>query len=227
MLPAPPAADGRAPLKLRLKATVDETRELLRAPVFLLFLAAVSCEQATHAFYYGYGGLHWKAIGYSEMLIGIIWPLGVLAEIALFSQALRVLRLFGPTRLVLAGGVVAIVRWTILALDPPLPFVIFAQFLHGGTFALAHLGAVFFILNAVPPRLAATAQSLYFVGSQGIMMGLATLAIGPVYAQLGGRAYLMMTALGFVAIGLALLLGRYWHGEAIIHGGKSEHVDTI
>ncbi len=227
MLPAPPAADGRAPLKTRLKATFDETRELLRAPVFLLFLAAASFEQGTHAFYYGYGGLHWKAIGYSVMLIGVIWPLGVLAEIALFSQALRVLRLFGPTKLLLMGGLIAIVRWTILSFDPPLPLVIFAQFMHGGTFALAHLGAVFFILKAVPPRLAATAQSLYFVGSQGVMMGLATLAIGPVYSSWGGRAYLMMTALGIVAIGLTLLLARRWHGEAIIHGGRAEHVDTI
>jgi PPP family 3-phenylpropionic acid transporter len=227
ILPAPPAADGRAPLQVRLKATVDETKELLRVPVFLIFLAAASFEQATHAFYYGYGGLHWKAIGYSEMLIGVIWPLGVLAEIALFSQAVRVLRRFGPCKLLLLGGLIAVVRWTILSFDPPLPLVIFAQFMHGGTFALAHLGAVFFILKAVPPRLAATAQSLYFVGSQGIMMGLATLAIGPVYSSLGGRAYLMMTALGIISLGFTLWMSRRWHGEAIIAGGKGEHVDTI
>lgn len=227
ILPAPPAVEGAAPLKARLKATLDETRELLRAPVFLIFLAAASCEQATHAFYYGYGGLHWKSIGYSEILIGVIWPLGVLAEIALFSQALRVLRLFGPSKLLFLGGLIAVVRWTILAFDPPLPLVIFAQFLHGGTFALAHLGAVFFILKAVPPRLAATAQSLYFMGSQGVMMGLATLAIGPVYSSLGGRAYLMMTALGVVSLGFTLLMARRWHGQAIIDAGQHENVDTI
>lgn len=227
ILPAPPAAAGRAPLKERLKATFDETRELLRVPVFLIFLAATSFEQSTHAFYYGYGGLHWKAIGYSEMLIGIIWPLGVLAEIALFSQALRVLRFLGPSKLLFAGGLIAVVRWTILSFDPPLPLVIFAQFMHGGTFALAHLGAVFFILKAVPPRLAATAQSLYFVCSQGIMMGLATLAIGPVYSTLGGHAYLMMTGLGIISLGFTAWMSRRWHGEAIIHGGKGEHVDTI
>jgi PPP family 3-phenylpropionic acid transporter len=227
MLPSPPVAEGRAPLKDRLKATVEETRELLRAPVFLIFLAAASCEQATHAFYYGYGGLHWKAIGYSEVLIGIIWPLGVFAEIALFSQALKVLRIFGPAKLLMMGGLIAVVRWTILSFDPPLPLVIVAQFMHGGTFALAHLGAVFFVLKAVPPRLSATAQSLYFMGSQGVMMGLATLAIGPVYSALGGRAYLMMTALGLVAVALAIFLARRWHGEAIIDAGQHERIDTI
>ena len=98
-------------------------------------------------------------------------------------------------------------RWTILAFDPPLPLVVFAQFLHGGTFALAHLGAMYFILRAVPPRLAATAQSLYFVCSAGLMMGIATLASGSIYAAYGGRAYLLMSAMGAVAMGLALLLG--------------------
>jgi MFS transporter, PPP family, 3-phenylpropionic acid transporter len=227
ILPSPGASEGRAALRVRLRATLDETRELLSAPVFLIFLATASFEQGSHAFYYGYGGLHWRQIGYSEMLIGVIWPLGVLAEIVLFSQALRVLRWFGPAKLLLIGGLFGVVRWTILSFDPPLPLVIIAQFMHGGTFAIAHLGAVFFILRAVPSRLAATAQSLYFVCSQGVMMGIATMAVGSVYSAWGGRAYLMMAGMAVVAIGLALVLSRRWHGDRILHGAHEEQVDTI
>lgn len=227
ILPTPPATEGRAPLPVRLKATLGETRELLRVPVFLLFLAAASCEQATHAFYYGYAGLHWRTLGYSEMLIGMIWPLGVIAEIVLFSIALRVLNWFTPAKLILLGGAFAVVRWTILAFDPPLPLVIIAQVMHGGTFALAHLGAVFFILRAVPQRLAATAQSLYFVGSQGLMMGLMTMASGSLYGSLGGKAYFLMTGLGVVAIALAYALLKHWHGGRIIHGEHGEQYDAL
>ena len=227
LLPSPPAAHSNGDLAPRLRKTFGEARELLGAPVFLVFLAAASFEQATHGFYYGYGGLHWFSIGYSKLLVSIIWPLGVFTEIALFSQALRVVRIFGPARLLMIGALICVVRWTILAFDPPLPLVIFAQFLHGGTFAVAHLGAVFFILRAVPPRLAATAQSLYFVCSQGIMMGIATKLSGSFYAALGGRTYLLMTALGVVAMGFALLLMRRWHGERILVGAPDERVDTI
>jgi PPP family 3-phenylpropionic acid transporter len=226
-LPAPPADHPRGDLSLRLRETFGETRELLRSGVFLIFLAATSFDQASHAFYYGYGGLHWRALGYSGLLIGILWPLGVFAEIALFSQSLRVLRLIGPTRLLLYGALGCVVRWTILAFDPPLSLVVFAQFLHGATFALAHLGAMYFILRAVPPRLAATAQSLYFVCSAGILMGIATFASGHIYASYGGRAYLLMSAMGVAAMALALLLARRWHGGRIIHGAHDEHVDTI
>jgi PPP family 3-phenylpropionic acid transporter len=226
-LPKPPPDHPRGELVLRLRATFGETRELLRSGVFLVFLAAASFDQASHAFYYGYGGLHWRAMGYSGALIGILWPLGVFAEIALLSQSLRVLRVVGPTRLLLYGALGCAIRWTILAFDPPLWLVVIAQFLHGATFALAHLGAMYFILRAVPSRLAATAQSLYFVCSAGLLMGVATYASGNIYAVYGGRAYLLMAAMGVVAMGFALLLARRWHGERILASGHDEHIDTI
>ena len=226
-LPAPPPDHPRGDLAVRLRVTLGETRELMRSSVFLVFLAAVSFVQASHAFYYSYGGLHWQTLGYSGALIGILWPLGVFAEIALFSQALRVLRVVGPSRLLLFGGLGCAVRWTILAFDPPLPLVVVAQFLHGTTFALAHLGAMYFILRAVPSRLAATAQSLYFVCSAGLMMGFATYASGSLYAVYGGRVYLLMAAMGVAAMVFALLLARHWHGERIIHSAYEEHTDTI
>ncbi|MDE2183572.1 MAG: MFS transporter [Alphaproteobacteria bacterium] len=225
-LPAP-ASLPRGALAPRLRATWNEARELMRSGVFLVFLAASSFAQASHAFYYAYGGLHWRTLGYSGPLIGILWPLGVFAEIALFSQALRVLRVIGPTRLLWYGALGCVVRWTILAFDPPLPVVVLAQFLHGATFAMAHLGAMFFILRAVPARLAATAQSLYFVCSAGLMMGIATYAAGLIYAVSGGRAYLLMSAMGVVAMALALLLARQWQGGRIIHGAADEHSDAI
>jgi PPP family 3-phenylpropionic acid transporter len=226
-LPAPPADHPRRALGPSLRTTLGETRELLGSGVFLIFLAAASFDQGSHAFYYAYGGLHWHAIGYSGLLIGLLWPLGALPEIALFSVSLRVLRVIGPARLLLYGGLGCVVRWTILAFDPPLPIVILSQFLHGATFALAHLGAMYFILRAVPPRLAATAQSLYFVCQAGLMMGIATYASGLIYADYGGRAYLLMAAMGVVAMGLAFVLARSWQGGRILHGASEEHSDTI
>lgn len=227
LLPKPPPDRPPLDLSVRLKATLGEARELLRSGVFLLFLAAASFDQASHAFYYAYGGLHWTALGYSGWLVGILWPLGVFAEIALLSQALRVLHVVGPTRLLLYGALGCVVRWTILAFDPPLGLVVFAQFLHGATFALAHLGAMYFILRAIPSRLAATAQSLYFVCYAGLAMGLATLGCGYLYVGFGGRTYLLMSAMGAVAMGLALWLSQRWHGERILRGADEEHADAI
>ncbi|HEY0300391.1 MAG TPA: MFS transporter, partial [Rhizomicrobium sp.] len=133
----------------------------------------------------------------------------------------------GATRLLMLGGLGCLVRWTILAFDPPLGLVIFAQFLHGATFAFAHLGAMYFILKAVPQRLAATAQSLYAVFSGGIVMGAATFVSGPLYALYGGRTYLLMAAMGAVAILLAWWLSHAWHGGRITQGAEGEIGDAI
>jgi PPP family 3-phenylpropionic acid transporter len=99
--------------------------------------------------------------------------------------------------------------------------------MHGATFPLSHLGAMFFIKHAVPHRLAATAQSLYFVCYSGLVLGLATYASGMIYASYGGRAYLLMSAMGLAAMGLAALLARIWDGKHILQGGSEEHIDTI
>jgi PPP family 3-phenylpropionic acid transporter len=221
-LPRPRADRPKGDFTGRLRATLAETHELLRARVFLVFLAAASLDQGSHAFYYAYGGLHWTRLGYSGPLIGILWPLGVFVEIALMSFSLRVFRAIGATRLLVLGGTGCILRWTILAFDPPLALVIVAQALHGATFALAHLGAMYFILKAVPPRLTATAQSLYAVCSSGIVMGLATFASGPLYAAFGGRTYLLMSAMGVGATAFALWLDKSWHGARITQQADTE-----
>jgi PPP family 3-phenylpropionic acid transporter len=152
----------------------------------------------------------------------------VFAEIALMSFSLRVFRAIGATRLLVLGGMGCVLRWTILAFDPPLALVIIAQILHGATFALAHLGAMYFILKAVPPRLTATAQSLNSVCSAGMVMGLATFASGPLYASFGGLTYLLMSAMGLGATIFALWLDKSWHGARITqHGDTEEDLDTV
>ena len=214
-LPALPRDHAPGKLSSRLRATFAEARELMASVPFLLFFAAASLDQGSHAFYYGYGGLHWLRLGYSGALIGAIWPLGVVAEAMLFSVSLKLFRVIGATRLLLLGGIGCVVRWTILAFDPPFALVVFAQILHGATFALAHLGAMYFILKAVPPRLSATAQSLYAVGSNGVAMGLATYASGLLYPAFGGRTYFLMAAMGVGAMLFAWGLERAWHGGRI------------
>ena len=56
----------------------------------------------------------------------------------------------------------AVLRWTVMGFDPPLVLLVPLQTLHGLTYGAAHLGAIQFMAQAVPPahRLA-PAQSLY------------------------------------------------------------------
>ncbi len=152
-------------------------------------------------------------------------PIGILGEIALFAASVRVMRLVSPPLLLAMGAAGGMVRWTILAFDPPLAFLFLAQCLHGASFAMSHLGAMYFVLRAVPPRLAATGQSLYAVSSGGLFMGLGAYACGPLYAQFGGFTALLMTAMCAASGLFAFLLLRLWQGGRITaqSGGDEAH----
>ncbi len=224
ILPAPPKDRPKGDFSHQLRHTLVEARLLLRSRIFLMFLLAASLDQGSHAVYYSFGAQNWIRLGYSGWFIGAIWPLGVLVEITLFALAAYVFRTVGATRLLMLGALGCAIRWTILAFDPSTTVVVLSQILHGATFALAHLGAMLFILRAVPPRLSATAQSLYAVGSNGIAMGAATLAAGPIYAAYHGKVYLLMTAMGVAAGLFAWILHRTWHGGRLTaHGEEEDH----
>lgn len=189
-----------------------DTRELVHQPAFLVFLLAAGLAQSCHAFYYGFGTLNWKAQGYSADLIGVLWGLGVLAEIVLFTFSNRVVALVGPVRLLVIGTACGLLRWTLLSLAPPLWALLPLQCLHAGTFGAAHLGAMHFVARAVPGHLVGTAQSIYAAVTIGVFMSVGQYASGHLFASFGAQGYLLMAGISACAMAASILLGRLWHG---------------
>lgn len=176
-----------------------------------------SAVQASHAVYYVFGTLHWQSIGISTGVIGMLWAVGVIAEIGLFAVSGRgAVAAIGPARLVWLGALAAALRWSVTSFDPPLAVLFGVQLLHGLTFGAAHLGAIHFISESVPESCAATAQGLYASVTAGIAMGAAMTAAGPLYAAFGGRAYLAMAIMGAVGTAGALLLMSRWRGQHLL-----------
>ncbi len=193
------------------RATFAEARELLGKPVFLLFLVVCSLIQGSHIVYYTYAGLLWREQGMNAAVIGLIWPLGVIAEILLFVFSVRVVRRIDPVMLIGIGAAACAARWTLMAFDPGPLLLLIAQLLHGLTFAVPHLGAMYFILRATPPRLSATAQSLYSVAI-GLVSSAALLPAGRLYGAWDARIYLLMSIMAVLAALLTPLLRMGWTG---------------
>jgi hypothetical protein len=51
--------------------------------------------------------------------------------------------------------------------------------------------------------------------ASGVIMGLVTIGIGPIYEALGPQAYFVMAGAGVVALFGAFMVGRRWHGEVL------------
>ena len=205
--PSPPA--------LR-RISLADTAKLAHSPSFLLFLLAASLIQASHALYYTFGTLHWRAQGFADGTIGALWALGVMAEIGLFAVSGPILAKWGAGRVLFAAGAAAAVRWGLMAFDPPLWATALLQCLHAMSFGAAHLAAIYFLSQAVPEDRGATAQGLYAAVVAGLVLGFATIACGPLYRALGGEAYAVMALLALVGAGSAVFLMRRWRGERVV-----------
>jgi MFS transporter, PPP family, 3-phenylpropionic acid transporter len=180
---------------------------LLRNPGFVAVALASSMIQGSHALYYGFSTLEWRAAGYSGGAIGVLWGVGVLAEIVLFALSGRLPVGLRPTALMAIGGVGALVRWSAMAFEPPMAALPLLQLLHACSFGAAHLGAMGYLARAIPKDRAATAQG-WIATVSGIVTATATFLSGLVYAASGSLAYLVMTAMAVIGLVSALYAGR-------------------
>jgi MFS transporter, PPP family, 3-phenylpropionic acid transporter len=180
---------------------------LLRSPAFLAVAAAASLVQASHALYYGFSTLDWTAAGFDGTAIGALWAIGVIAEIVLFAVSGRLPAAFNPPVLLGLGAAGAVLRWSVMALNPPTILLPLLQCLHGLSFGATHLGAVQFIAHAAPERLGATAQG-HLAIVLGAVMAAFTALSGVLYGAYGGRAYAVMAAVAGIGGMLALAAGR-------------------
>ena len=190
-------------------SSMQSPKILLRDPAFLTVVLASSMIQGSHALYYGFSTMAWRAGGLDGTVIGMLWGLGVAAEIVLFAFSGRLPKSLRPTTLLAIGGFGAIVRWTAMAFDPPAAMLPVLQILHAASFGAAHLGMMGFLARAVPRELAATAQGFGATWS-GVVNASATLISGFVYAASGSLAYLVMATMALIGLTSALYAGRRW-----------------
>jgi PPP family 3-phenylpropionic acid transporter len=172
-------------------------RSLLLDPAFVAALAAASLIQSSHAVFYGFSALQWRAEGLDGSAIAGLWALGVAAEIVLFALQGRLPAYLTPALLIVVGGLGATLRWSVMALNPPAVLLPLVQLLHALSFGATHLGALGFVAQRAPAGQGATAQG-YLALAIGTTMAAMTGLSGVLYGAYGVRAYAAM-ALAAVA----------------------------
>ncbi|MGE4371854.1 MAG: MFS transporter [Xanthobacter sp.] len=171
---------------------------------------AIALVQASHALLYAFGSLQWQAQGFSLTTIGVLWAVGVAAEIVLFRFGSRLIASIGALPMVMLGGLAAVVRFGAMAFDPPLLLLLPLQLLHAFTFGATYLGMVELVARGVSEHRSASAQSLAS-WTVSLMMGGASVVAGVLWVRMGSYAFLTSAGLGGLGIlvaGLALLMQR-------------------
>ena len=177
---------------------------LLRLDVIALLLACFLA-QASHGPYYAFFSIYLQANGYKGETIGLLWALGVVAEVIVFLIMHRWLPRFGARNLLLIALLLTTIRWLLIAgLVGYAVALLVAQVLHAASFGLLHASAIHLIHQRFPGRLQGRGQALYASLSFGLGGAIGSLLSGYVWTTLGSHWTYYMGALfaatGFVAI---------------------------
>lgn len=174
----------------------------LAEPAFRWVLPIAALIQGSHAVYYGFSTLHWQAAGLSTGFIGLLWALGVLAEILLFLYGRPLVERLGVRGLALLAAGAGVLRWSVTAFTSEPAVLVVIQTLHGLTFGAMHLAAMRALVG-LPANLSGRAQTLLASAVSASTGGLMW-ASGPFSGVVGGLAFLAMAGLCAAALLLAL-----------------------
>lgn len=179
-------------------------RAALREPAVRALLAACFLMALAHGPYYVFFSLYLAELGYGKALIGWLWALGVLAEIAVFWCLPLLLRRYSLVAILAASFALAVLRFAVIGFGAgSLLLVSFAQLLHAATFGSYHAAAVGLIHRRFGPTHGAKGQALYTSLSFGFGGSLGSILAGWAWQPLGPA---LTFAAGSVAAGLGLMI---------------------
>ncbi len=173
---------------------------------WIIFLAAVFLVGISTSTIQNFLSLLMKDLGAGESLFGLTLALSSLSELPVFFFSARWLRRFGPRNLVaFAMGVFALRALLLSTVRQP-EWAMAIQLLHGLSFSALWAAGVNYAAQLAPPKLGATAQSVF----SGVFMGLSSAAGafggGWLYGQSGPAVmYLVSGLLAAAGLGLFLL----------------------
>ena len=79
----------------RTGSKIKTHMQIFLSPLFIFFLITTGLTHVSHSVLYGFGTLYWRSLGHSEVIIGLFWSVGVLAEIVLFTTIGRIEKQIG------------------------------------------------------------------------------------------------------------------------------------
>lgn len=187
-------------------------RQMVGRSTWLIFALSVFILWFSVMGAFAFLGIVIVEMGGAQWMVGLSSTLAALSEIPMFRYSARLLRRFGPTRLLVTALGVYAFRLLLYALMPTATWVLWLALLQGVSYGLFLVAAVAYANDLAPDELKSTAQGLLVS-----VMGLSNLAAGPAGGWLldhVGRRGLYFTMMGTCLVALVLFGASWWRGRA-------------
>ncbi len=189
---------------------------VIRQPVVLAFLLVCFLMLMSHGPYYTFYSIYLESHGYSRGMIGLLWAIGVMAEVIVFLMMHRLLVSIGARRLLLISLVLTALRWLLIGFFiDNLSVLFFAQLFHAFSFGVFHAVSISLVHRFFTGRHQGRGQALYASLSFG-----AGGAAGSLFSGLLWDRIAHATLFGFaaaVALVAFLIVWRFMHFAAGRH----------
>lgn len=181
--------------------------DILRQPRVMALMAACFAMSAAHGAFYVFYSIHLDAHGYSKTEVGLLWSLGVLAEIVVFMFMARLSNRYSLRSILLACFAAAVLRFLMMGWGvESVSIMILVQLLHGLTFGAYHASAIAAVNQWFPGKVQGRGQALYSSLSFGAGGLLGALISGRTWDWLGSGWTFTLGAL-FALVGWFLIWG--------------------
>jgi len=188
---------------------------LLRRREVIAFFASTFLMLAAHAAIYAYYSLYLEGLGYSNSVIGMMWSLGVVAEIVFFFFQAPLFRRFGVKSLMLASLALAVLRFLMIGLGAAsLTVLLVAQVMHAATFGIHNSASVATMQRWFAGPLQARGQALFVSISYGLGGTLGSLAFSLAWEQISPGVVFVLAAACAAAGLVAAWLSYRWAAMA-------------
>ena len=173
----------------------------------VLTIFASGVIHSSHAVFNTFGILLWTQHGLSETTASLLVGIGVVAEVLLMWRFKSLTKQLSARACLIIAAVCGIVRWSLLAMAPPLWLMFVVQILHGVTFGLTFLATASFIARRVGEDNAARGQALNATVMTALMAVMVYLS-GHLFDMLQMQLYWIMAGMCVLSVVLLLLSFR-------------------
>lgn len=186
--------------------------QILKTPEVLAFLAVSTLLQMSHGPYYVFFSIYLNQNHYTTTVTGMLWALGVAAEVVLFVFMGVLLKRYTLRRILLISLLLSVCRWTLIALQiKHLWLMVFAQLLHAASFGASHIVAIHLVHRYFGSRHQGKGQALYSSASFGLGAMFGSLLSGYYWQSYGAQwVFLMAAAVSCIAFFIAFV----WVGKS-------------
>jgi PPP family 3-phenylpropionic acid transporter len=159
---------------------------VIRQPKVMAFLVVCFLMLCSHGPYYTFYTIYLQEQGYSSHITGVLWAVGVLAEVVIFLLMPRLLPVYGPRKLLITTFLLTTLRWLMIGFFvTDLSMLFIAQLFHAFSFGVFHAVSISLIHKYFTGSHQGRGQALYSSISYGAGVAVGSLVSGVLWDYWG------------------------------------------